>query len=150
MKRIVGPLVAGLLVLGLAPVALAQDGASDLGHILLSVNGPVDVTEGEQTELVVAVSGDAGIEGTATWTIVVNGDATVSGTAEAVVVVNGDAVLTGATVSGVVVVNGTASIGPGTVVSGDVVKPLPVMVTARFPPIPPCDGSTLSTVGALL
>jgi hypothetical protein len=120
MKRLLGPLVAGLLLLGLAPAALAQDGMEDLGHVLVSINGPVEVAEGERTEVLVAVNASAGVAGTSETAVVINGDAEISGATETVVVVNGDMVLEGADVSSVVVIGGTATIGAGTVVSGDV------------------------------
>jgi len=104
MNRILGLLVTGLLLLGLAPAVLAADGTSDGDRILVSVNGSLELASGDAVELVV----------------VVNGDAQIDGSAGTVVVVNGDAVFSGAQVDNVVVVNGTATIGAGTVVSGDV------------------------------
>jgi hypothetical protein len=104
MNRILGLLAAGLLLLGLAPAVLAADGTSDGDRILVSVNGSFELASGDVVDVVV----------------VINGDAQIGGSARNVVVVNGDAVLSGAQVDNVVVVNGTATIGAGTVVSGDV------------------------------
>ena len=121
MKRnLLGLLVAGLLSLGLAPAVLAQDGVDDVGHVLVSINGSIDQAASESAEVLVVVNGDAQAAGSTRTVVVVNGDAELSGTAETVVVINGNATLTDAQVETVVVASGTATIGPGTQVTGDV------------------------------
>jgi hypothetical protein len=121
MKRnLLGLLVAGLLSLGLAPAVLAQDGMEDVGHVLVSINGSVDQAAGESADVLVVVNGDAQAAGASRTVVVVNGDAELTGTAETLVVVNGNATLTDAKVETVVVASGTATIGPGTQVTGDV------------------------------
>lgn len=87
----------------LAGPAAAQSNADDDG-VLLRINGNVTVEPGAVHGLVVVIDGNLDFDGTATT----------------VVVVNGDVVLNGATVEELVVVSGTASLGPGTVVTGDV------------------------------
>ena len=87
----------------LAGPAAAQSSSDDEG-VLVRVNGDVVIEAGAVHGVVVVVDGNLDFDGTATI----------------VVVVNGDAVLTGATVEELVVVSGTATLGPGTVVTGDV------------------------------
>ncbi len=87
----------------LAGPAAAQSNADDEG-VLVRVNGDVAVPSGDVHGVIVVVDGNLELEGTATT----------------VVVVNGRAALTGATVEELVVVSGTADLGPGTVVTGDV------------------------------
>ena len=87
----------------LAGPAAAQSAGSDEGA-LVRVNGNIVVPAGEVHGLVVVIDGDLQFDGTATT----------------VVVINGDAELTGATVTDIVVVSGTANLGAGTVISGDV------------------------------
>ncbi len=92
-------LCAGLL----AGPAAAQSDTGDEG-VLLRINGDVTVAEGVVHGLVVVIDGNLDFDGTA----------------DTIVVINGDAVLTGATVDELVVVSGTADLGPGTVITGDV------------------------------
>ena len=94
-----------ILLLAIAPAALAADPVQVTGHgTVVSVNGTVDVPTGQAIDAVV----------------VANGTATISGSVDAVVVVGGSATITGATVHSLVVIDGTASLGPGTTVTGDV------------------------------
>lgn len=94
-----------ILILALAPAALAADTATWTGRgAIISVDGTVDVPAGQTVDGVV----------------VVNGTATVEGTVGSVVVVHGTATLTGATARHLVVVDGTANLGAGTTVTGDI------------------------------
>ena len=94
-----------ILILALAPAALAADTVSWTGRgAVISVDGTVDVPAGQTVDAVV----------------VVNGTATVEGTVNSVVVVHGTATLTGASVHNLVVADGTANLGPGTTVTGDI------------------------------
>ena len=94
-----------ILILTLAPAALAADTASWTGRgAIISVDGTVDVPAGQSVDGVV----------------VVNGTATIEGSVNSIVVVHGTATLTGATAGRLLVVDGTANLGPGTTVTGDV------------------------------
>ncbi len=96
---------AALLILGLAPAALAAGPITTSGHgAVISVDGTVDVPAGESIDAVV----------------VANGTATVEGTVDTIVVLHGTATLTGATTRQLVVVDGTANLGAGTTVTGNV------------------------------
>ena len=87
----------------LAAPAAAQSNSDDEG-VLVRINGDVAVEAGAVHGLVVVIDGNLDFDGTATTVVVINGDAT----------------LTGATIEELVVVSGTANLGPGTVVTGDV------------------------------
>ena len=94
-----------ILILALAPAALAADTATWTGRgAIISVDGTVDVPAGQTVDGVV----------------VVNGTATIEGTVNSIVVVHGTATLTGATANHLLVVDGTANLGPGTTVTGDI------------------------------
>ena len=95
--------LAALFVALLAGPVAAQSNNADEG-VLLRINGNVAVESGAVHGVVVVIDGNLDFDGIATT----------------IVVVNGDAVLTGATVEDLVVVSGTAELGPGTVVTGDV------------------------------
>jgi hypothetical protein len=96
---------AAILTLALAPTALAAEPVSWTGHgAIISVDGTVDVPAGQTVDAVVVVNGTASIEGNV----------------DSVVVVRGTATLTGATARHLVVVDGTANLGAGTIVTGDV------------------------------
>jgi hypothetical protein len=105
MKRLVliATSVAFLLAL-FAPAALAADGFGRYRSVLVAVNRTVDIPAGDAVDTLV----------------VVNSTATVSGSVGTLVVVGGSATLTGATAETLVVVDGSADLGAGTVVSGDV------------------------------
>ncbi len=104
MRRAIAAIGVLLLVAFAAPAVLAADPVAHGGRVLVSINGPIDLPAGQAADLVFAV----------------NGAATVEGDVNTLVVVNGDATLTGAHAGTVVVVNGTAALGTGTVVAGDV------------------------------
>jgi hypothetical protein len=94
-----------ILILALAPAALAADTATWTGRgAILSVDGTVDVPAGQSVDGVV----------------VINGTATIEGTVNSIVVIHGTATLTGATAGHLLVVDGTANLGPGTKVTGDI------------------------------
>jgi hypothetical protein len=94
-----------ILLLAIAPAALAADPVQLTGRgAVVTVNGTVDVPAGQSIDTVV----------------VVDGTATIGGTVGTVVVVHGTATLTGATARHLVVVDGTAVLGAGTTVTGDV------------------------------
>ena len=106
MNRIAGIAGGLLLALGLVvPIALAANSAlPHTGRVLVSVNGDVALPAGEHADVVV----------------VVRGTATINGEANVVVVVDGAANLVGATVDTVVGIRSPITLGPGTVVLGDV------------------------------
>ena len=94
-----------ILLLAIAPAAFAADPVQVTGHgTVITVNGTVNVPSDQAIGAVV----------------VVHGTATISGSVDAVVVLGGSATITGATVHNLVVVDGTASLGPGTTVTGNV------------------------------
>jgi hypothetical protein len=94
-----------ILILGLAPAALAADSVTWTGRgAIISVDGSVDVPSGQ------AVDG----------VVVVNGTATIEGTVTSVVLVRSTATFTGATARNLVVVDSTAALGPGTTITGEV------------------------------
>jgi hypothetical protein len=95
--------VAVLLAL-FAPAALAAGPDARFDSVLLAVNGGLDVAADQQVDTVVVISGTARI----------------SGTVDTVVVVSGSASFTGATVRTLVVADGTADLGPGTTVTGEI------------------------------
>jgi hypothetical protein len=96
---------AAVLTLAIAPAAFAADPVSSTGRgAIVSVNGTVDVPAGQRVDAIV----------------VVDGTATIEGSADSIVVVHGSATLTGATVRQLVVVDGSAALGAGTVVTGNV------------------------------
>jgi hypothetical protein len=105
MRRLfaIATMVAVLLAL-FAPAALAADPVMVTGGVIVSVDGTLDVPADQQLDAVV----------------VIDGTASISGEVETVVVAGGSATLTDATVRTVVVVDGTADLGPGTTVQGDV------------------------------
>jgi hypothetical protein len=95
-----------LLAFAILPaVALADEPGEHTGRILLSTHGDVTLPAGDQADLV----------------MVVQGTAIIYGNAETVVALDGTArTMDGSHVQTVFVARGTADIGPGSVVSGDV------------------------------
>ena len=106
MKRIAGIAGGMFLVLGLlVPIAIAaEDTLPHTGRVIVSVKGDATLPAGEHADVVV----------------VVQGTATINGEANVVVVVDGTANLQGARVNTVVAVRSPVTLGPGTVVLGDV------------------------------
>lgn len=72
--------------------------------MIFVAGGDVDIPAGDQADAVV----------------VINGSATVAGTVNALVVFDGTASLAGATLESLIIVNGTAELGAGTTILGDV------------------------------
>jgi hypothetical protein len=105
MKRLAG-IVGAMLILFLiaVPVAIAADPLPQTGRLIISTEGDVTVAAEEQADLV----------------IVTGGTATIEGTVNALLVVDGVADLTGATVDSIVAVRSPVTVGPGSVVLGDV------------------------------
>lgn len=95
--------LAALLLLAAAPAAAAT-AANDEGGVLVRVGGDTTVSAEDDADVVVVVGGDLDL----------------TGQADTVVVVDGTARLDEATIDELVVVSGTAILGPGTTVSGDV------------------------------
>ena len=107
MRRLM--LVAGAMALALlvfVPLVAAAEGDElpRTGRVLVSVQGDVTLPAGEQADTVVVVRGNADIQGTVKTLVVVDGTAT----------------LTGATVENFVLVRGSATLGAGTTVLGNV------------------------------
>ena len=109
MRRLFAITTSVLILLALfAPAALAAgpdgrfDGRSD--SVLVAVNNDLDIAAGQTVDTVVVVSGDA----------------TIAGNIGTVVVVDGTATFTGATIVNLVVADGTADLGAGTTVTGEV------------------------------
>jgi len=96
---------ATILLLTLAPAALAADPVLVTGRgAVVSVNGTVDVPSGQTLDAA----------------IVVDGTGTIAGTVDTVVVVRGTVTLDHAMAGHLVVVDGTAILGAGTTVTGDI------------------------------
>lgn len=105
MKRLVLALAAGvLLVAAAAPALAADDELPDSGRVIFVAGGDVDIPAGDQADAVV----------------VINGSATVAGTVNALVVFDGTASVAGATLESLTIINGTAELGAGTTILGDV------------------------------
>lgn len=105
MKRLAG-IVGAMLILFLiaVPVAIAADPLPQTGRLIISTEGDVTVAAEEQADLV----------------IVTGGTATIEGTVNTLLVIDGVADLTGATVESIVAVRSPVTVGPGSVVLGDV------------------------------
>ena len=124
MKRllVIAATVAFLLGLG-ASAALAAEPVPDTGRVLISINGPVDIPEGDHLDTLVVLGGDARISGDVDTIVVARGTATLAGaTTETLVVMNGSAdLLAGTTVSGDVrTLDGTVTQAPGSIIGGSV------------------------------
>jgi hypothetical protein len=105
MKRLIALAATVIFLLGLSvPTVLAADPSPGSRSLLVSVNGTVDVAPGDHVDTLV----------------VIDGDARIGGDIGAIVVVGGTATLTGATAGSLTVVNGSADLGAGTTILGDV------------------------------
>ena len=105
MKRLVLALAAGiLLVAAAAPALAADDELPHTGRVIFVAGGDIDIAAGDQADAV----------------IVINGTATVAGTVNALIVFDGTASVAGATLESLTIVNGTAELGAGTTILGDV------------------------------
>jgi hypothetical protein len=106
MKRLIVALASLAVVLALAaPAVLAADPAAGTNdRVLLAFGGDLDVPAGERAEFV----------------LVAGGDLTISGEVRTVVILDGTATLTGASVEDVVAVSSTLTLGPATLVMGDI------------------------------
>lgn len=94
-----------ILILAFAPAALAAEPVTWSGNgTIISVDGSVDVPAGQSVDAV----------------IVIRGTATIEGSARSIVVLGGSATLTGASARQLLVVDGSATLGAGTTISGDV------------------------------
>jgi hypothetical protein len=108
MKRVFAIAASLLLVfLVFSPVVLAADPSlPHTGRILVSTDGDISVPASEHADVVV----------------VVNGTATIAGEVNTIVVVDGAANLTGARTESVFAVRSPVTVGPGSVVLGNVMK----------------------------
>jgi hypothetical protein len=108
MRRIlVLPVLLLVAWLVFVPSTLAVDPTlPHNGRVIVSTQGDVNVPAGEHVDAVV----------------VVGGTATIAGEVNSVFVVDGNANLTGARIESVVAVRSPVTVGPGTVVLGDVMK----------------------------
>ncbi len=105
MHRILALVAAAAIMLGVAaPAALAAEPNSDTRSVVASIAHDVDIPSGDHVDLLVIVRGHADI----------------AGSVDTIVVIDGSATLTGASARSLVVINGSAALEPGTVVSGDV------------------------------
>jgi hypothetical protein len=95
---------AVLMLTALVPVALAAGPDSATDGVVIAINGTVDVPAGGHRDAVV----------------VIDGTATIAGDVDTVVVAGGSATLSSATVRSLVVIDGSAVLGTGTTVTGDV------------------------------
>lgn len=95
-----------ILLLAFAPAAFAADPqVSWTGRgAIVSVDGTVDVPAGQSVDAVV----------------VINGTATIEGTVRDIVLIKSTATFTGATTRNMLVVDGTANLGAGTTVTGEI------------------------------
>ncbi len=105
MRRIAS-IAAALAVafLILVPAAIAADPSPGGDRVLMAVNGDVSLPAGQSADVVV----------------VVKGTATIAGDARTVVVVDGTAVVAGARIDTLWAIRSTVELGPGSVVTGDV------------------------------
>jgi hypothetical protein len=121
-----------ILLALLAPVALAagpravvdagRDG-TDIGSVLVTIDGELQVADGDRADAVLVLGGDARIGGDVDTVVVAGGTATLDGaTARSLVVLGGDVDLTGGTVitGDVRTLGGSVTQAPGTVVQGTV------------------------------
>jgi hypothetical protein len=107
MKRIAGMVGAILIALFLAvPAAVAADPLPNSGRVLIVTEGDVTIPAGDQADLV----------------LVVNGTAHIAGTVNTVIAIDGGIEMTGALSETVVSVRSPVTLGPGTVVTGDVME----------------------------
>jgi len=97
--------LALLFVIG-APALAADETLPQTGRVLISIQGDVTLPAGEQADAV----------------IVIQGNALIQGTANAVTVINGTATLDGARVETLAIIDGTATLLPGTNVVRDVIE----------------------------
>ena len=105
MHRILALVAAAAIMLGVAaPAALAAEPNSDTRSVVASIAHDVNIPAGDHVDLLVIVRGHADI----------------AGSVDTIVVVDGSATLTGASARSLVVINGSAALESGTVVSGDV------------------------------
>jgi len=105
MKRLVLILAAAVLLVGLAaPVLAADEALPHSGRVVFVAGGDIDIPAGDQADAV----------------IVIGGSATVAGTVNALVVLDGTASVAGATLESLTVINGSAELGAGTTILGDV------------------------------
>lgn len=105
MRRILSIIVSLLLLMIVAaPAVLAQEPAVAEGRTTITINGDVTIPAGTTSDSVV----------------VIQGRALIHGSAESVTVIGGSAALEGATVGTLMVIDGTATLGAGTTVRGDV------------------------------
>ena len=111
MKRhftLLTPAIAAVLILALgvaAPsVAAADEVLPHTGRVLVSVEGDVALPAGEHADVVV----------------VVRGAARISGEVNTIVVIDGSLEMTGARAESVIAVRSPTTLGPGTIVLGDV------------------------------
>jgi hypothetical protein len=122
VKRLISITIGLLIVmLAAAPAVLADDGAERDGSALIAINSATTLPAGHQVDAVVAIRGDAVIEGSARNVTVIDGTATLSGaTVDTLVVINGSAdVQSGTTISGdIVELNSTVNVAEGATVSG--------------------------------
>ena len=106
MPRIlVAAAAAALLLLGLvAPVTFAADPGGSSRSVVFAVGHDAAVPAGDHVDTLIVIRANARVEGSV----------------DAVVVIDGTATLTGATARSVTVIHGTADLGDGTTVTGDV------------------------------
>jgi hypothetical protein len=119
-----------ILLALLAPAALAAGPSGglvaarddiDVGNVLVTIKGDVEVPAGDRADAVVVLGGDARISGDVDAVLVAGGTATLDGaTVRSLVVLGGDVDLTGGTVisGNVRTLGGTVTQEPGTVVQG--------------------------------
>lgn len=120
-------LLAIIMLLSLlAPAAaLAQGVGTDEDGLLLRINGPVTVAQGETVENVIVIGDNATVDGTITGSLLVlNGDATVNGeVGQDVAVVGGALNLTSsAQVENVSIIRGDLAQDPAATVTGSVTE----------------------------
>jgi hypothetical protein len=105
MYRILALVATAAIMLGVAaPAALAAEPTTDNRSVVASIAHDVDIPAGDHVDLL----------------FVVRGHAEIAGSVDTIVVVDGTATLTGAHADSLVVVNGSAALGAGTVIAGDV------------------------------
>jgi hypothetical protein len=106
MRRLLIALVVGAALAIGAQVALAAEPLPHTGRVLISAQGDVIIPEGDHADAVV----------------VVNGHADIRGEVNTVVVIDGTASLVGARAESVIAIGSRVEVGPGTVVSDQVMR----------------------------